>query len=307
MRRLLAAGLAFLSAAALVLAAVAYWTTNTALDTQRFVAIAAPVIDDPAVRAGLSTSIGSELSQLVSAPVLGPLITQQAARVVDSPAFRTAWVAALTVAHREVVAALNGEPSAATTSNGEVSVDLIAIVAQVLRELPPAATTLLGRGRELALPALADPAAVRAAIGTYLGHPLPASFATVPVMSATTLDRAQKAVTLLNGSVGVLVVIGLVLLGVALVVSPRRLQTVGLEALLVAGLTVLAYFGLQLVGTAIENNVPVSAVSPAVVAVVHALFDSLRRPAVLICLGGVVVGVLLLFGGLLRRLVPRAG
>jgi hypothetical protein len=309
MRRLLAAGLAFLSAAALVLAGVAYWMSNTAMDTPRFVTVAAPVIDQPEVRAALATSVGDQLSGLVSLPVLAPIIQRQAATVLESSAFRTAWVASLTVAHREMVAALTGSDSAGavSTSNGEVSVDLIAIVAQVLRELPPAATTLLGRGRPLDLPVLADPAQTRAAIGSYLGRPLPASFATVPIMSSATLDRTQTAVRLFTRSVGVLVVVGLALLAAALVVSPRRRQTFGIEALFVSGLTALAYLGLQGAGSAISDAVPRSAVSPAVAAVVKALFDTLRTPAAVICVAGVVVGVLAIFGGIARRVVPGSG
>jgi hypothetical protein len=56
-------------------------------------------------------------------------------------------------------------------------------------------------------------------------------------------------------------------------------------------MTALAYLALDRFGTMVATAVPAGPVSPAVSAVVQALFDSLRAPTVAICVAGVVVAV----------------
>jgi len=89
----------------------------------------------------------------------------------------------------------------------------------------------------------------------------------------------------------VLGAIGVLALLAALVVSPRRLRTIGQVALWGAVMTALAYFALDRFGAMAATAVPAGPVSPAVSAVVQALFDSLRAPTVVICVAAVVVAV----------------
>jgi len=294
MRRLLAGALAFFSALMLVLASVAWWTTATALDTPRFVAIAGPVIDQAPVQAAVSTALADQLTSLVGLPQLRPAVRGEVASIVAGPTFRALWYASVTVAHSDVVAALTGPAGSGPTvsgSSGTVSVDLVQVVAQVLHALPPSVAAVLGHGRTLAQPAGQTSAQVRTEIAAYLGQPLPPGFGTVPVASTTTLDRARTAVQVLNGSVLVLGAIGVLALLAALVVSPRRLRTIGQVALWGAVMTALAYFALDRFGAMAATAVPAGPVSPAVSAVVQALFDSLRAPTVVICVAAVVVAV----------------
>ncbi len=295
MRRLLAAALALLAAFVLVLAGVAWWTSATALDTQRFVAVVGPVIDQPPVRTALATTMGDQLTSLIAVPALAPLVRSEVAAVVAGPGFDAVWYAALTVAHRDVVAALTGPAGSAPTvsaPDGTVSVDLIQVVIQVVQALPASVTSLLGQGRTLHLSPGQTSATVRAELAAYLGRPLPAGFATVPVASTSTLDQARTVVRALDGSVQVLAAVGLVVALMALVASRRRRHTVGQIALWGAVLTALAYLGLQQVAGLAADAVPAGPVSPVVAAVVHALFDSLRTPAVVACVAAVVVAVL---------------
>ena len=85
MRRLLAAGLTMLSALALVLAGVAWWTSATALDTPRFVAVVGPVIDQPAVQAAVTTSVTDDLTTLVGQPALAPAVRSTVSSIVAAP------------------------------------------------------------------------------------------------------------------------------------------------------------------------------------------------------------------------------
>ena len=302
MRRLLAAGLACLSALFLVLAAVAWWTSATALDTQRFVAVVGPVIDQPAVRAALTTSIAGDVTTIVGQPALASPLRSEVGTVVDGPGFHAVWYAALTVAHRDVVAALTGPGGPGLLvgrSDGTVSVDLIQVVSQVLQALPGSVTSLLGHGRALNSSPGQTSAQVRAQVAAYLGRPLPTDFATVPVASATTLGHARTAVQAIDGAVVVLTAVGLLFALAALVVSVRRRHTIGQVALWGAVFTALAYLGLQAVSRLAAGAVPAGPVNAAVTAVVHALFDSLWVPTVVICVTGVVLALL--------GYVPRRG
>jgi len=294
MRRLLAAALAAACAALMVAACVGWWVSRTALDTPRFVAVAGPVIDQPPVQTSLSTAIAGELTSLVGLPQLTGLVRREVASVVAGPTFRGVWYASVTVAHRDIVQALTGPtgPTAAVTgSGGTVSVDVIDVVGQVLAAMPPSPAALLGQGRVLALSPGQTPAEVRIQVAKYLGHPLPPGFATVPVATTETLDRARTAVRVFDGSVVVLGVAAALALMAALVVSRRRLRTVGQVGVWVALFTALAYVGAQRLGTAAAATVPAGPVRPAVSAVVAALFDSLRAPAVAVCAAGVAVAV----------------
>lgn len=299
-RSLLAAALAFLAAVALVLAGIAGWTTWTALSTPRFVALAGPVIDQPGVRSAIATSLGDQLSSLVGRSEIRPIAVREVGAVLASPGFRPVWYAALTVAHQDVVTALTGPEGAVTTVHGEVTADLIAVVGQVLRQLPPSVTALLGGGRTLLLPAGESSAGMRAAIGHYLGRPLPAGFATVPVIDAAALSHARTGVQLFEGSVPVFGASGLALLAAALLAGRRRLRVFAIAAIWVGAGSALAYLGLQRVGALAVDAVPASAVRPAVVAVVQALFDGLRTPAVAVCAGAAVLAVGALLAGAAR-------
>jgi hypothetical protein len=280
------------------------------------VALAGPVIEQPPVRAAVTGALTEDLTSLVGVPALEPVVRPEVASVVASPSFRSVWDSALTVAHRDVVTALTSAdvgsaPGLSTTegANGagpQVSVDLIEAVAQVLRALPPAATTILGHGRTLRLPQgtstdQTSSVQVRRAVSAFLGKPLPATFATVPIASVATLDRARTGVRVLDTTDLVLAVLGGLALLLALVVSPRRVRLVGVFALCAGAFAALAYLGLQHVSSVAADAVPASAVRPAVTAVVGALFASLHGPTLLVCVGAATVAAVTFLGSLVPR------
>jgi MYXO-CTERM domain-containing protein len=286
-RRAVATLLAVASAFALVLAGVASWTTSTALDTGTFVPLVSPVIEQAPVQAAISSTLADELSGLIATPSLRPLVDHELAVVVASAGFRPVWDAALTVAHRRVVGALTGPPA-----TGVISVDLIGVVAQVLDQLPEPAATLLGRGRTLTTNADATQAQLRAAIARYLGVTLPVGFGTVAVLRADELTPARRAVSVLDGSVPVLVVGGLVLLVLALVAASRRRRTIGTFALAGGALAALAYVVVRQVAGVVADAVPTPSIRPAITAMVEALVGSLHGRVVVVCVVALVVAVL---------------
>ena len=292
MRRLLAAALACLSALLLVISAAGWWTSATAMDTQRFVAVAGPVIDQPEVQAALTAAVADELTSLGGPSALAPVVRNWVAAVIAGPGFHAVWYAGLTTAHQDVTAALTGPAGSTATisgSDGTVSVDLIQVVTQVLAALPADARALLGHGRTLHLSSSLTSAQARAHIATYLDRGLPAGFGTVPVASTTTMDRARVLVRVLDGTVVVLGAAGLLLALAALAVSRRRRHTIGQVGLWGAVFTAGAYLGLQQACGLAAGAVPAGAFAPAVTAVIHTLFDSLWVPTLVLCVAGVIL------------------
>lgn len=114
---------------------------------------------------------------------------------------------------------------------------------------------------------------------------------------------AKTAVGLIDRSVTVLLVVAAVLLAAALAISRRRTRTLAELGLWFAALTTAAYFIALGVGHAITTGLTVDAARSVAVAVVDALFNSLRSPATVLVVSGIVVAVLSLLAGLL---VPRA-
>ncbi|NYD70872.1 hypothetical protein [Herbiconiux flava] len=147
------------------LALVANWGQTQLVDTEAFVQTFAPLARDEAVQAfvvsevmtvvtdevdfeqttgevfdavgqlGLAPAANSALQALKTPAALGlqSLATSVVTDVVRSPAFADVWEQALRVSHRQLVAALRGDPAAALaiSSSGELSVQLAPIVQAV--------------------------------------------------------------------------------------------------------------------------------------------------------------------------------
>ena len=140
-RRVLAAGLATAFVMLLPAAVTSAWLRGTVLSTSGYVAAVTPVATNPVVRATLREAVTSQsgaalnsaAKALPSAPaaLAGPLTGGLAAltgnsvsQFMASPAFRQLWVTANTVAHRQLVALLNGNSTLVQPSGGQVILNL---------------------------------------------------------------------------------------------------------------------------------------------------------------------------------------
>ncbi|MFJ8040576.1 hypothetical protein ACIRBX_08750 [Kitasatospora sp. NPDC096147] len=151
--------LVLLAAVLTPLSVVAAWTRAEVGDTDRYVATMAPLAEDPAVRAAVTDRVTAEVmkhlpvSTLLEqvAPddrplldkalgALGSTLTDgltgfvhdRVARVVDSPAFATAWVTVNRDAHAAVDRMLTGKGGGAVELRGDtVTLDLAPVIAQV--------------------------------------------------------------------------------------------------------------------------------------------------------------------------------
>ncbi|WP_066043228.1 hypothetical protein [Herbiconiux solani] len=144
---------------------VGNWAEGQLTDTEKFVATFAPLAADPAVKAFVVTEVMDAVDQQVdftgttSAAIdavnglgvpdtaaaaldalkgpaalgLRSLATGVVTDFVDSPAFEDIWAQTLRVSHRQLIAALTGDPSSALaiSSSGELSIQLGPIVEAV--------------------------------------------------------------------------------------------------------------------------------------------------------------------------------
>ncbi len=230
-------GVAALLVAALLvpLALIATWTSRTVTDTEVFVSRLGPVASDPHVQTFVQTQLSDAINTAVLEDGLGPrvdsavdsldvpdpvksLLRDLAAaagsaistridglvdRVVRAPEFQSAFDAALTSSHGELVKALDGEdPSDTLVTEGDVVSIRLATIGNAVR------TELVGAGFSFA-------------------ERLPEIEATIPITSSEKLDQLRTYYGALKVLVwlGPLLVVLLAGLGVWLV---RDLVVAGL-------------------------------------------------------------------------------
>ena len=296
-RRTIAAFLAGLTAVLLVVGVVAQWTSQTALDTDKFVARVGPVVEDPTVRAGLATELGNQLVSVLDLPtrvgnvlpdnlrfLAGPIsagmetvVRRSVTKLVDSEQFITLWYAALRLAHTQVVTVLTGSNEPVQVVNGQVVVNLLGVIGQVLDQLEQDAPAIFGTAVLSRIPDNLPLDQIRPLVSRLLGISLPETLRADPghrpVLAG---DRApghpdrQPVVVLL-------VLLGAVLAFVlALVTSVNRRRTLVQIGLATAVLTAVVFFAARALTSAAIAGVGDATLRPAVQAASRELFSSLR-------------------------------
>ena len=284
-----AGAIALMLAAALVapLSAVATWTHSTLLDTDEYVAMVAPLAEDPAVQQEISARITNAVFEALGVeeltaqtlqaigerprvegvterlpvelgsfaePITNAIhgfTLQQVSRLVASDTFEDAWVAANREAHASLVAALTGETRTAgvAVTDGRVTVSL----APFIEAIKP---VLVERGVPFA-------------------DRIPVVDAQFVLLESRTLANAQSSLRLLDLLRWVLPVLAILLLvaGVALAPSRRRALLIGSSMVVVS--LVLLLLSVQ-VGRALYLDDLESAL--LVPQVGQVLFDTVSMP-----------------------------
>ncbi|WP_185994259.1 hypothetical protein [Nocardioides campestrisoli] len=128
---LMVAGLVVLTAAL-----PATWADRTLLDTDRFTAAVAPVIEEPAVREQVAVELTDAV--VARAPLLSPgreLIEDQFARLVATDTFADTWRTAVRTAHEPTMEAVRGEDSGVAFDQTTVRLELGPLVAEIKQRL----------------------------------------------------------------------------------------------------------------------------------------------------------------------------
>ncbi|HEX5641548.1 MAG TPA: hypothetical protein VFZ86_04310, partial [Thermoleophilia bacterium] len=250
---------AFLVAAsvlAVLVSALALWTHGLVFDTDTYVGVVVPVLDDPDARKALGEYAASTAVRAVDldarieaalpsdAAVLAPALTSslqaflagEIDRFLGTEPARRLWAEGNRLAHRQLVTTLQDENGAVTAGEDDVRLDLLPLVAVALQRLEARVPGILGR--DVTLPEIEPdraPGEIRTLLQDALGRGLPADLGSVTLLRGTQAREAKRTLSLFNDLVILVVALTVALIVAALLVSVRRLRTafwLGLGSLL---------------------------------------------------------------------------
>ncbi len=251
-----AAVLVAASVLAVMVSSLALWSHGLVFDTDTYVGVVAPVLDDPAAREAVSEYVAATAVRAVDldariedalpsdAAVLAPALTSslqsflvgEIDRFLDTELARRLWADGNRFAHRQLIAALQEENGVVTVGEDDVRLDLLPLVAVALQRLESRVPGILGR--DSTLPEIEPdraPDEIRMLLQDALGRELPADLGSITLLSGTQAHEAKQALTLFNDLVILVVALTVALIVAALLVSVRRLRTafwLGLGSLL---------------------------------------------------------------------------
>lgn len=300
-----------LASLALLLSTTTWWLHDTVLSTDRFVALTAPMAEDPAVQEALTDATTEQLDQLLD---LGPLgryvVSGIAGEVYASDQFATVWERLMRGFHTQVVAVLRNDQSLATVEDGRLVINLFPIMAAISERVNALGLSI--GDRTFTLPTFTDPEnadASRAELAAALGRPLAPTFGVVDVGEAERLAAAQQYVILFDALVVILFVVTAALAILTLVVARRRIRMVALLA--IGGLATLLAARLIVASAADAIATEIAAGGPA--AIIGGEAISLVAESYRAFAGGILlVGLIVAIGGtaaawLLERRAAREG
>ncbi len=304
--------LVVLASLGVTVSGMAVWLHRALLDTERWVEIATPVIDDPAVQASVAEFVGREVVtalevetrleealpdevSMLAAPLASgvqDVITKQTQEIVASDRAREVWIEANRLAHAKIVELLRGEAGVVYAEGDEIRLNLLPVVSRVVSELRSRFPRLFPG--IVTVPSVTAETPAPEAIAQFeaaTGRDLADDFGQITLVQNEKLEQAQRAVELFDRAVWLLVIVTIGLIAAALLVSTRRLRTalyLGVGATLAVGVTLLA--GSWLEGqllTAVGTS-PGSAAARATIATVVGDFTGFSR---LLLIAAVVVAV----------------
>jgi hypothetical protein len=218
--------------------------------------------------------------------------------VMRSDQFQKIWVTVNEQVHDRVLAIVEGRSQTVTAQPDRVEINLLPLINQVIRALSDQLPTLFGK--TITLPDLSSgeiPDNLRARVQDALGVTLPENFAQFTVYDNGQLYAVQKSVEAAKRYLVLFVSATIVLLLVALLVSPWRRRTLvqlGLW-LVVAAVAVSAV--LRGIRDQLLHQVPEGVYRDGVAAAVTSVFSLLRtRGTQLIWIGAILAVVCYLFG-----------
>lgn len=320
-----------LTCVCLLASTVTIWAEATVLNTDRFVALAAPLGHDPQVINSVSHYVADQVVTALDIPsrtaavlpasgqfLVGPLeqsvhdfVQTRASALLSSDQMQATWQVVGRSVHAELVAARRGQSSSVAIVNGTLSIDLLPLIAATLSRLQQVAPGLIASGATIPnLTGAQSPTQARQQLSQALGVQLPPDFGVVTVLHSDALTTAQRIVTALDTLQIVLPIVTVVLAAVAVwsIADWRRaLLLLGIGTVVVAAVTILL---IQILVGQLTASVLTTPAHEIVQALVGLMWASLLG----LLLGVVVAGALVAFGaylagmpGWLARLLPGVG
>jgi hypothetical protein len=307
------------------------WVEATMLDTDRFVALVAPVGSDPQVIESVSqyaadqvvTALDIQNRTANALPIDGRFLTGPLERVVhDFVQTRTAdflasdqgqalWQAQVRRAHAGLVALLRGQTSTIGSANGALTVDLLPVLAATLSRLQQAAPGLIPFGATIPdLSAAQNLAQARQELAQALGVQLAPDFGLITLAQSDTLKTAQRIVSLLDALKIALPLVTLALAILALWLAADRRRTL----LLLGSVTAALFLVAMLVAQFVLGNVAAAITESPAREIVASLAGLVQANLLATLAVGLFVGLVVALGaylagrpGWLMRLLPKTG
>lgn len=307
------------------------WVEATMLDTNRFVALVAPVGSNPQVIESVSqyaadqvvTALDIQNRTANALPIDGRFLTGPLESVIhDFVQTRTAdflasdqgqalWQAQVRRVHAALVALLRGQTSTIGSADGALTVDLLPLLAATLSRLQQAAPGLIPFGG--AIPDLSttqNPAQARQELAQALGVQLAPDFGVITLAQSDTLKTAQRVVSLLDALRVILPLVTLALAILTLWLAADRWRTL----LLLGGVTAALFLVAMLVAQLVLGNVPTAVTASPAREIVASLADLVRANLLGTLVVGLFAGLILALGAYLAgkpewlaRLLPKTG
>ena len=324
-RKVLAGAALVLACLSILVTTVAVWTHQVAFNTERFTALAAKVVTDPAVIDPLSARISAQVVTALdvegrieallpdAAKPLAGSLTPAVRDAIDSrlqvaltnPTIQAALLKTMSFAHERVMNLLRDKPGAVSVVDGYVQVEVFPVVGAALTELQ--SIGLIPEG--IQLPDLSSPDAPEVVAGrleTALGITLPADFGTIQLMPADRLLAARSAVRAFDLIVVALIVLSAFLVALALWLSGHRrrmLISLGVGTIIAF---LLARQAIRSIEDALIDGIPDKGVAGALRATVDTTLADLRGLTVIILIATTVVVIAAYFWGRRRWAVEAA-
>jgi hypothetical protein len=237
-----------LSCLLVLLSATVVWAHRTVLNTNTFVGTVAPVFKNPAVTSAVAVRATDELftelnlqarlraalppkASFAAVPITNATkgyVAGELAKVLASPKFQAVWTGTLTATHRQLVAVLRGQNSAAVSnSGGYIVLNTIPLINQALGKVSGLASDLTGK--HVTLPTITSaevPQQQVAKLSKALGVPLPASFGEITLVRSSDLAAVRRGVKAFDGLTLILPLVTIALIALCLWLSVNRRRTV---------------------------------------------------------------------------------
>jgi hypothetical protein len=285
----------FLTCLSLVVATTARWVDQTFLDTDAFVAVAAPLVEDPEVQEALAQATADRVAEAIELGPLGSYVAVGIAReLYGSDVFAQLWERAMRGVHTALIAVLRDEANVVDMVDGQVYINLYPFLDRILDRL--GTLDLEIRDQSIVFPALtdpSDPAASRAELEAALGRSLPETFGVVPIARGERLVAAQQAFAILETSIVVLAVIVVLLAALTVILARRRIRMIALlgvgalASLLVARLAIATLQ--DAVADAVTGGGDAALIGNRIVEALATSYRELTQAALLVALLAAVV------------------
>ncbi len=310
--------LVVLAVLATVLALMSMWTFRTLNNTDLFVDRVGSIIEQPEVSQAVGERAAAELvdaldlqgriadvlpeqAALVAAPITTAAqnyLASAATSLIQTEQFQAVWDATLAQGHRLSIGVLSGnDTEVVENSDGLIVLNITPVVNALLVEGAGFLSDLLNRdiSAPTITPETIDDAI--AALEEQLDTELPNDFGTIVLFESEDLASAQSLYATVKTLIWIGPIAALVLIGLALAVSTRRVRTMAAIVVGVALGLLLVRLSLAPAQESLAAAVSDAGLSAAVGAAFSEVTSSLVNGIAVVLVLGIIAAIVLVMGG----------